>query len=96
LRDRVPGVYELAISSSFALDITRLYVFGEDVALLRLAGDDVLVCPTVSEWGRASSCALAASEYFAACLEPQADGDDCVLMLDAWVSDCVEALPACG
>lgn len=97
LRDRVPGLYEIVATSMFGGSYIRLHVVGEQVWRIREFTDDVGGgCPTVSDWTRAELCTLAPADYFAACLEPVEPGEDCVLMLDAWLLDCVEQPPSCG
>ncbi len=94
---RTPGVYEIATSSSFSSEMTRFYLLGDDeVVRLQYAGSDVLTCPQVSSWGRAQRCTLASGAYFGGCVEPQPPGQDCVLDLGAWVTDCSAQPPSCG
>ncbi len=96
LRDRVDGVYEIAVVSSFGTDAVRYYVFGDAVLRIALASDDVLSCPTVSDWGPASRCTLAPDEFFASCLGPPMPEQACVAAPAQWVLDCIDATPACG
>lgn len=94
---RTPGVYEIFTSNGFSSATTRFYVFGDDqVARIERMSDDVFSCPETSDWGSASSCTLASGEFFASCLEPQPKGEDCVLEIDAWVSECGGGGAVCG
>ncbi len=97
LRDRVPGVYEIFGGDRAGTMRTRFHVVGDELWRMREAAADAAgdECPSVSRWGTAEYCALAPADYFAACLEAVAPGEDCVLMLDAWALDCVEQAPSC-
>jgi hypothetical protein len=70
-------------------------VLGEQLWRIDQHADDVITCPMVSEWGRASGCTLASADYFAACLEGAAPGQDCVLAPEARAVGCAPQPPAC-
>jgi hypothetical protein len=94
---RTPGVYEVITSGGFSTATTRFYVFGaDDVARIELMSDDVVSCPETSDWGSASRCTLASEAFFASCFEPLPEGEECVLAIDAWVSECDEGRGGCG
>ncbi|HWB74273.1 MAG TPA: hypothetical protein VG755_04945 [Nannocystaceae bacterium] len=95
VRDRVPGLYEVFLSTGVDGTSTRLYVVGEQAWRIRQVPEEIESCPKVSDWTRAELCTLAPTEYFATCLEVSEPGEDCVLHLDAWLHDCVEQPPSC-
>ena len=95
LRDRVPGVYEVTFASSFTVDTTRYYVFGDEIARIVLHSDDVIDCPETSDWSPADRCTLQPAEFFASCMQPTEPGDECVFVHDQWVLDCTAQPPAC-
>lgn len=97
LAARTEGVYELTTSDGFTTTTTRFYVFGDDeVARIELTSDDVQSCPQRSDWGSASTCTLASPDYFASCMGPLTEAEDCVLDLDAWSSECADGVAQCG
>lgn len=96
LRDRVPGVYAWSGSAGFGGSYQRFYVDESGVQTVSGGAGDVISCPTAPAWGAASRCDLAASDYFASCLELVGTEQDCAFTPEDWIVGC-EAQPAsCG